>query len=132
MLRERDPHGGEVGCTGRPAWLGREVPCEDSRKFTRARMIAPNRSPSKVLSLCQDPNPNFTLCGLFSQNWVNKLITEKYYHLPGTLLCVRGTAVNKIFFSIPVFKEFTVGTSNRQSVTSANLVPAPVVLETCP
>ena len=47
-------------------------------------------------------------------------------------MCVRGTAVNKIFFSIPVFKEFTVGTSNRQSVTSANPVLAPVALETCP
>ena len=47
MLRGRDPHGGEVGCTGRPAWLGREVPCECSRKFIRAGMIAPNRSPSK-------------------------------------------------------------------------------------
>lgn len=47
-------------------------------------------------------------------------------------MCVRGTAVNKIF-SIPVFKEFTVGTSNRQSVTSTNPVPAPgTVPETCP
>lgn len=51
MTRGRDPHGGEVGCTGRPAWFGREVPYEGSRKFIRAGMIAFNRSPSKVLSL---------------------------------------------------------------------------------
>lgn len=44
MLKGRNPHGGEVGCTGRPALLGREVPCGGSRKFIRAGMIAPNEA----------------------------------------------------------------------------------------
>ena len=42
---------GKWGALGRLAWLGREVPGEGSRKLIRAGKIAPNRGPSKVLSL---------------------------------------------------------------------------------
>lgn len=34
MLKGRNPYGGEVGCTGRPALLGREVPVRAARNLS--------------------------------------------------------------------------------------------------